>query len=226
MILYHGSTAEVKKPAYGLCKKNNDYGQVFCMTTSAALAREWAVREDMDGCLNRYSLDDRGLKVLDLNDGRHSVLHWLCMVLTNRDVDITSEVMDENLEYLKQVFSLDPGHYDCITGWSADDVSFSAAVNFVSNGITCGMLRDALHLKDQGTQCVLVSPRAFERISFLDSEPVCRAIWYPKKMAHERKAAADYARMRRQQNEKPSQGLLMTDIVRMEMDANDSRLYL
>ncbi len=226
MILYHGSPTEVIQPSYGLGRKNRDYGQGFYMTKTANLGREWAVRAGTDGCLNRYRLDTKGLNVLDLNDGRHCILHWLCLVLASRDVDIASEVMDENLEYLKKAFSLDIGSWDCITGWPADNTCFSYSLDFVSNGITYEMLGKALHMKDREMQYVLVSPKAFERITFLGSETVDNTIWYPRKHAREAKAEADYDRIKEHQKKKPSQGLLMTDIVRQEMDANDPRLCL
>ncbi|MCD8285750.1 MAG: DUF3990 domain-containing protein [Clostridia bacterium] len=225
MILYHGSTVEVRKPLYGVGKRDNDYGQGFYMTKTANLGREWAVRENTDGWLGKYKLDTRGLNMLNLTDGRHTVLQWLCLVLTNRTVDITSVVMNENLEYLKNAFSLDTSPYDCIQGWPADNISFSLALNFVSNGLAYEKLCSIMHLGCWGMQYVLTR-KACERISFLGSEPVYSSLWYPKKLAREARAAADVERIRQQQKEKPSQGLYMTDIVRQGMDADDTRLCL
>ncbi|MCD8293668.1 MAG: DUF3990 domain-containing protein [Clostridia bacterium] len=172
MILYHGSCIEIEKPVYGAGATDNDYGQGFYMTKSAALGSEWAVHENTDGYLNKYNLDARGLHVLDLTSGKYSVLHWLNAILANRAVDITSEIMDESMEYLKRNFSLNLSHYDCITGWHADDLHFSLAMDFLASGLSYDMLCKALHLWDIETQYELMSPKAFERISFLGSEPV------------------------------------------------------
>ena len=40
--------------------------------------------EDRDGCANRYSLDLRGLNVLDLSQKGFTTLHWITLLLQNR----------------------------------------------------------------------------------------------------------------------------------------------
>ncbi len=40
--------------------------------------------EDRDGYANRYSLDLRGLNVLDLSQKGFTTLHWITLLLQNR----------------------------------------------------------------------------------------------------------------------------------------------
>ena len=43
IILYHGSPNKKIVPTYGLGNDNQDYGKVFYLTESLALASEWSV---------------------------------------------------------------------------------------------------------------------------------------------------------------------------------------
>ena len=69
MLLYHGSDHVIEKPEFGAGKKHNDYGKGFYCTENIELAKEWAVSEDADGYVNKYSIDTSKLEVLDINSG-------------------------------------------------------------------------------------------------------------------------------------------------------------
>lgn len=56
ITIYHGSKQIVEVPAFGLGKKNNDFGLGFYCTQSDDLAREWAVSSLQDGFSNRYQI--------------------------------------------------------------------------------------------------------------------------------------------------------------------------
>ena len=56
MLLYHGSDHIIEKPEFGAGKKHNDYGRGFYCTQNIELAKEWAVSEDADGYVNKYSI--------------------------------------------------------------------------------------------------------------------------------------------------------------------------
>ena len=67
MLLYHGSDHIIEKPEFGAGKKHNDYGRGFYCTQNIELAKEWAVSEDADGYVNKYSIYTSKLEVLDIN---------------------------------------------------------------------------------------------------------------------------------------------------------------
>ncbi len=77
MLLYHGSDHVIKRPEFGAGKKHNDYGRGFYCTENIELAKEWAVSEDVDGCVNKYSIDTSRLSILDINSEEYTMLHWL-----------------------------------------------------------------------------------------------------------------------------------------------------
>ena len=81
MTVYHGSEFVVEKPQHGLGKRTNDYGLGFYCTEDKTLAGEWSVSPLHDGFVNQYEIDIDALKVLNLADGRHTVLHWLAILL-------------------------------------------------------------------------------------------------------------------------------------------------
>lgn len=71
MLLYHGSDHVIKRPEFGAGKKHNDYGRGFYCTENIELAKEWAVSEDADGYVNKYSIDTSRLSILDINSEQY-----------------------------------------------------------------------------------------------------------------------------------------------------------
>lgn len=88
--LYHGSCDIIKKPKYGYGKRYNDYGLGFYCTDSLEMAKEWGVSSDKNGYANCYELECEGLKHLDLNGPEYCILHWLAVLLENREFDVPS----------------------------------------------------------------------------------------------------------------------------------------
>ena len=84
MIIYHGSSKIIANPKLGSGKIHNDYGQGFYCTESIELAKEWACDQMRDGYANAYELNLKDLKVLNLNDKKYTVLHWLAVLVQNR----------------------------------------------------------------------------------------------------------------------------------------------
>ena len=84
MLLYHGSDHIIEKPEFGAGKKHNDYGRGFYCTQNIELAKEWAVSEDADGYVNKYSIYTSKLEVLDINSDKYTMMHWLGILLKNR----------------------------------------------------------------------------------------------------------------------------------------------
>ena len=105
--LYHGSGDIIEKPVFGKGKKYNDYGLGFYCTDSLEMAKEWGVSHDKDGYANCYELDCDGLRILDLNDPQYCILHWLAVLLENREFDVPSALALEAKEYILKNFAVD-----------------------------------------------------------------------------------------------------------------------
>ncbi len=86
--IYHGSDHIIEQPTFGDGKIHNDYGLGFYCTEHVELAKEWACSADSDGYANHYSLDCRGLSVLNLNGPEYNILNWLAILLENRKFNV------------------------------------------------------------------------------------------------------------------------------------------
>ena len=177
--IYHGSDHIIKAPKYHGGKPHNDYGYGFYCTESAEMAKEWAVSEEHDGYANRYQLDMEGLRILNLSRD-YSILTWLTVLIQNRTFNLDTPLAAEAARYLKENFSVDTSAYDLIIGYRADDSYFSFAQDFLG------------FLGELGEQIVLVSPKAFSAITYLDCEEALRSDWLIKKNERDRRARADY----------------------------------
>lgn len=102
--LYHGSEKIIEKSIYGQGEKYNDYGLGFYCTDSIDMAKEWGVKKDTDGYANCYELDCNGLDILNLNDDQYCILHWLAILLQNREFDIPSGPALEAKGYIYDKF--------------------------------------------------------------------------------------------------------------------------
>ncbi len=193
--IYHGSEFIIQKPEFGKEKLHNDYGRGFYCTEDVDLAREWAASENRDGIVNRYCIEEDGLKIINLEGQGFTSLHWIELLLSNRDFSLTTPLAIQTARYLHENFHVDIADADVVIGYRADDSYFSFAKDFVSGTISCGQLSDALRLGDLGLQYFIRSKKAFERVEFVDSEQVDSKIWYPKKEVRDSKARQDYFNM-------------------------------
>ena len=98
--LYHGSISIIEKPIFGYGKTYNDYGPGFYCTESLEMAKEWGVSRNQDGYANCYEIECDGLQILNLNAREYCILHWLTILLQNREFDIPSGLALEAKEYL------------------------------------------------------------------------------------------------------------------------------
>lgn len=220
--LYHGSSSIIEKPLFGYGKPYNDYGLGFYCTETVEMAKEWGVGKNQDGYANCYELECDGLKILDLNGPEYCILHWLAVLLQNREFDTPSSLAFEAKEYLKHTFAVDYETYDAIIGYRADDSYFSFAQDFLNGTISYRQLNNAMHLGKLGQQFVLKSQTAFERIRFTGCETAESSQWYAKKMLRDKTARREYfdaERNRRQRGD-----IYITQILDEEMMADDPRL--
>lgn len=220
--IYHGSDKIIEQPQFGMGKAYNDYGLGFYCTDSSDMAKEWGVGREKDGYANSYELNCDGLKILDLNDKVYNILHWLTILLQNREFDMPSALASEAKEYLIENFSVNYMDYDAIIGYRADDSYFSFAQDFINGTISYRQLNNAMHLGKLGQQFVLKSRTAFERIRFSGYEIARSKEWYPKKMMRDRCARRDYFDVERNRRQKGD--LYIVQIMDEGMRSNDSRL--
>ena len=222
MILYHGSKDLIEKPIYGQGKKYNDYGLGFYCTDNIELAKEWGTSFERSGYANRYQIDCTELKILDLNDDKYCILHWLAILLSNREFDTPAGLALEAKEFLKKNFMLDYKEYDIIKGYRADDSYFSFAQDFINGTISYRQLNNAMYLGKLGIQYVLKSKEAFNRIVFDGYEEAEYKEWYAKKMKRDKSARREYFDVER--NRRQRGDIYITQILDEEMSPDDKRL--
>ena len=140
--LYHGSSNVIDKPLFGYGRPYNDYGLGFYCTDSLEMAKEWGVGKNQDGYANCYEIDCDGLRILDLNAPEYCILHWLTVLLQNREFDIPSGLALEAKEYMLAHFAVDYESYDAIIGYRADDSYFSFAQDFINGTISYRQLNN------------------------------------------------------------------------------------
>lgn len=220
--LFHGSPSIIEKPQFGYGKVYNDYGFGFYCTDSLEMAKEWGVAQNRNGYANRYELDCEGLKILDLNGPSFNILHWLAVLLENREFDVPSGLALEAKEYILNTFRVDYQSQDAIIGYRADDSYFSFAQDFINGTISYRQLNNAMHLGKLGQQFVLKSKQAFDRIQFLGYEVADHDEWYAKKMLRDRSARREYFSVER--NKRQRGDLYITQILDEEMKPDDERL--
>ena len=216
------STSIIEKPQFGYGKVYNDYGLGFYCTDSLEMAKEWGVAQNRNGYANSYELDCEGLKILDLNGPSFNILHWLAVLLENREFDVPSGLALEAKEYILNTFRVDYQSQDAIIGYRADDSYFSFAQDFINGTISYRQLNNAMHLGRLGQQFVLKSKQAFDRIQFLGYEVAEHDEWYAKKMLRDRSARREYFSVER--NKRQRGDLYITQILDEEMKPDDERL--
>lgn len=221
--LLHGSDHIIENPKLNMGKDNNDYGQGFYCTHESSMAMEWACKQNSDGFVNKYLLDQEGLNVLDLLNGEYNILHWMALLLKNRTFRLSNEIAIDARDYIINNFLIDLTDYDIVVGYRADDSYFSFAESFVQNGLSLRSLNEALRLGKLGVQTVLVSEKAFEKLSFTSAELADKAIYYPKFIDRDLSARETYRKEIRKSNSYKDD-IFVLDILREGMKNDDVRI--
>ena len=212
-IVFHGSDHVIDSPSYsfGRANSHNDYGLGFYCTQELDLAKEWANRSTQHGFANKYSIDERGLRVLDLCDkGRFTVLNWIAILLHNREL---SE--DDRLEYEEELAFLERYYvpteeYDVVIGYRADDAYFRFPLMFVRGVLTYAKLETIYTLGDLGKQYALVSEKAFRNLRFIEAIP-SEASFQERYWAKKDSADRSYRELERE--ERRSKGVRIRDLM-------------
>ncbi len=220
--IFHGSRDIIQIPTFGLGKKYNDYGLGFYCTDNIELAKEWGVDRDRNGYANEYMIDCKGLTALDLSKDDYNILHWLAILLENREFDILSPLAAEAKEYIIKHFSVDYQSYDIIIGYRADDSYFSFAQDFINGAVSYRQLNNAMHLGKLGQQFVVKSKRGFDRIQYVGYEIAESDEWFSRKELRDKSARREYFDMER--NKRQKNDIYIIQIMDEEMRQNDSRL--
>jgi len=223
-ILYHGSREIVKKPDLLKSKPYNDYGRGFYCTENIELAKEWACTEKNDGFVNTYELDYSTLTILNLSDGKYTILNWLALLLKNRTFNISAPLAAQAKEYLLSNFLPDIGGADVVKGYRADDSYFAFAEDFINNTISLKQLSRAMYLGNLGEQVVLVSKKVFTVIRFIGSESVSKKEYSPKRVRRDMEARKKYLSTGRNPADNTLNDLFVLDILRGGIKNNDTRI--
>ena len=224
LILYHGSNSIIKNPYYHGGKPINDYGYGFYCTENLELAKEWSCsNEEMNGFVNTYTLDTKGLRILNLTDKKYSILNWIAILLKNRIFDLDTEIAVEAKKYLLKHFYINTDNYDIVIGYRADDSYFSFARDFVNNIISVKQLSKAMELGKLGTQIVIISELAFSTLHFEAFEKVDQTEYFAKRKLRDDKARQDYLNRTRKSNTN-LEDFFILDIIRRGIKNGDSTL--
>ena len=185
LIVFHGSDHIIEKPIFGYGDVHSDYGQGFYCTFDLEMAKEWANRTTDNGFVNKYILDGRTLKVLDLTDSHYSVLNWIAILLHNRQLSMVERTLyRKRLEFLEKHFYIDTSQYDVAIGYRADDAYFKFPMFFLRNELSLSRLEEIYRLGNLGLQVAIISEKAFSRLKYLksiNSEPQYREKYFTRK---------------------------------------------
>ena len=220
VTIYHGSKQIVETPAFGLGRKNNDFGLGFYCTESIDLAKEWAVSSLSDGFANCYTLDTEYLNILNLNSPAYTILNWVAVLVAHRLFSIKTPVARRAKQYLIEHFSINVNAYDLITGYRADDSYFDYAEAFLNNAITVEQLSLAMRLGKLGEQLVIKSKFAFSKIKFEGFDVAEKDLYYVLRKARNDEANQTYLDLL----EEESDGLYIQDIIRGGVSNDDPRI--
>ena len=224
LTIYHGSPEIIEKPQFGKGKTYNDYGRGFYCTEVMELAKEWACPTVRDGFANKYEFDLEGLNVLYLNKDGYHILNWIAILLDNRTFPKRSPISRQASKYILEEFLTDISDYDVIQGYRADNSYFTYAKDFLNNTISVGQLSQAMKLGELGEQIVLMTPKAFEHIRFIEYEIADGSIYNPRRMAREDRARKAYLTNHGADFSVVKNEIYVLDIIREGMKNDDLRL--
>lgn len=216
--IYHGSEKKIRKPIYHYEESNrhNDYGVGFYCAQNIDMAKEWANRTTRNGFANKYLLDERGLKILDLTDkNKFSVLNWIAILIHNREISENDQIdFADALSYLEKYY-INVEEYDVIIGYRADDTYFRFPLMFVRNILTYERLEEIYLLGNLGKQYVLISEKAFKRIKFVDAIPA-ELVFFER--YRRKKDGADNSYRELERIERASKGTRVRDLMEKDND--------
>ncbi len=170
-IVFHGSDHILRTPLFGKGDPYSDYGVGFYTTFEKEKAALWASKYPSGGVINSYSVEEKGLRILDLSSVEEKeIMRWVSLLLLHRFTAAQLEELGEVVDDIKQRYPVDLSSYDIVIGYRADDNYFNYAWSFMRNEISFEKMSKAMRIGSLGRQYVLLSELAFTRISFLAYE--------------------------------------------------------
>lgn len=170
ITIYHGSDHIIERPIFGIGDRYSDYGQAFYCTASLDMAKEWANKATTAGYVNKYRLDGRNLRVLDLTSDTYSVLNWIAILMHHRKLsNVQREQYKRRLNFLEEYFYIDVNQYDVVVGYRADDAYFKFPMFFIQNELSISKLEEIYKLGNLGKQIAIISEKAFSKLSFINA---------------------------------------------------------
>jgi len=216
ITLYHGSKDIIEKPIHGRGFKYNDFGPGFYCSKELDIAKESAVDLKRNGYVNIYKMHYNNLLILDLF--RFSMIHWLVILLRNRELDLLSPFAAEAKAYILRHFTLGIESYDVVIGFRADGSYFSYAQDFLNGEISYRQFCKSIYLGDLGRQVVIKSKRAINRLVFTGYEEAKAAKWYERKVERDQEARREYYKVR---SKREWRDIYIHDIIMEEMKPGD-----
>lgn len=173
MRFYYGADSLVVKPLLNHGNPSNDYGFGFYLTKDKELARLWASKNKNGGYLIEYDVDVKDLTILHLDSIKdEDVLSWLSILVSHRFSKEERMEKIANIKWLEENYPVDLDNVDVIIGYRADDSYFDYSKDFIKNELSLEILKDAMRLGKLGNQFVLKSKKAFNSITYINSEKI------------------------------------------------------
>ena len=190
MRIYHGSKKIITAPICGHKSMIKDFGNGFYATESEELVRDWAAKDENGGFINIYELDTDGLGIIDLGSESYSVLNWLALILSERNITFSSRESTMNAESIIRRYLPDVSDADIIKGFRADDTNLIFCKAFIEERIDKEKLSELIRTAGLGEQLVLRTEKAFKNLEYIDSEAADGSFNYPIRLMKEERAAA------------------------------------
>ena len=210
--IYHGSEFIIEKPEYLKGNIHNDYGLGFYCCSNQALAKEWAARRTGYGYVNKYTIRDDRLKILDLTKTPYKdVLYWVALLVHNRrlSTDLKNNYPKE-IKYLEEKYLVNIEEFDVIIGYRADDSYFHFPEAFIRSEITLESLNKIFQAGELGKQYVLISKRAFKLIKYIGYQ---ESSIENKEDYYKRKKSADHVFAELLKSDHYAKGTRMRDLI-------------
>ena len=149
MIIYHGSTVEVRQPVIRKERFNKDFYFGFYCTVIEKQAVRWATRFG-NGILNQYEYEpNNALKMLSFN-----------------------EMTEEWLDFIAACRTGTPHHYDIVEGPMADDTIYNYVQGFIDGKYSRETFWSLARFKHPTHQISFHTEEALKTITFIGAKEV------------------------------------------------------
>ena len=89
--IYHGGEKIVRSPSFGTGRQYNDFGLGFYCTEYRQYAAECPAAAGANGFVSSYSINSDCLRVINLCRSQYNPLHWLGLLFSYREFDLSSD---------------------------------------------------------------------------------------------------------------------------------------